>query len=55
MIFGMNVKSLGTATPEDFAAHKERLIDRALDIARGGNGRLEGRGGPASDLGPNPP
>lgn len=55
MIFGMNLKSLGTATPESFAAHKERLIDRALDIARGGNGRLEGRDSPAGDLEPDAP
>jgi hypothetical protein len=55
MIFGMNVKSLGTATPEDFAAHKELLIDRALDIARGGNGRLESRASSKDDLGSSAP
>jgi hypothetical protein len=46
-IFGMNLMSLGTAEAEGFEAHKTRLIDRALDIARGGNGRLED---PAPDL-----
>lgn len=39
--FGMNLMSLGTAEAEGFEAHKTRLIDRALDIARGGNGRLD--------------
>lgn len=55
MIFGMNLKSLGTATPETFVAHRERLIDRALDIARGGNGRIESRAAPAADLGTDAP
>ena len=41
-VFGMVLRSLGTATPETLAGHTDRLIDRALDIARGGDGRLEG-------------
>lgn len=36
--FGMNLISLGLEG-QDFAATANRLIDRALDIARGGNGR----------------
>lgn len=39
-VFGMNLMSLGTAEADAFEAHRTRLIDRALDIARGGNGRL---------------
>lgn len=38
-ILGMNLLSLGTAEAEVFDHHKTMLIDRALDIARGGNGR----------------
>jgi hypothetical protein len=37
-VFGMNLLSLGLEG-QDFAAAANRLIDRALDIARGGNGR----------------
>jgi len=37
--FAMNVKALG-AFSRDFTVEANRLIDRALDIARGGNGRL---------------
>lgn len=40
-IFGMNMISLGKAAPEDADAHCALLIDRALDIARGGSGRFE--------------
>lgn len=36
--FGMNLMSLGKAGT-DLGAEANRLIDRALDIARGGNGR----------------
>ncbi len=36
--FGMNMVSLSAAT--DFDAHLQLLIDRAVDIARGGNGQL---------------
>ena len=36
--FGMNMVSLSAAA--DFDAHLQLLIDRALDIARGGNGQL---------------
>ncbi len=36
--FGMNVMALG-ALSRDFTLEANRLIDRALDIARGGNGR----------------
>ncbi|MCB2135300.1 MAG: hypothetical protein KDE08_05035 [Rhodobacteraceae bacterium] len=35
--FGMNVMALGTV--DDFSEGANRLIDRALDIARGGNGK----------------
>ncbi len=37
--FGMNLRAIGTGG-DDFAAEAGRLIDRALDIARGGNGRI---------------
>ncbi len=37
-VFGMNLISLGLEG-QDFTAAANRLIDRALDIARGGNGR----------------
>ncbi len=43
--FAMNVLSLGAA--DDFKARAALLIDRALDIARGGPGKVEPR--PASD------
>ena len=36
--FGINVMALGTRS-RDFTAEATRLIDRALNIARGGNGR----------------
>ncbi|MGS4946432.1 DUF6931 family protein [Meridianimarinicoccus sp. RP-17] len=39
-ILGMNLLSLGSVEAEAFEDRKTRLIDRALDIARGGNGRL---------------
>jgi hypothetical protein len=42
--FGMNLMALGKAGV-DFAAEANRLIDRALDIARGGNGRSAPRTG----------
>ena len=38
-VFGMNVTSLGEA--EDFEAHMQLLIDRAVDIARGGKGDVK--------------
>ncbi len=38
-VFGMNMISLGAA--EDFETHMQLLIDRAVDIARGGNGKIE--------------
>ena len=41
--FGMNLMAIGTGT-RDFAAEANRLIDRALDIARGGNGKPAARG-----------
>lgn len=37
--YGMNLLSLGEHS-ENFEIHCKLLIDRALDIARGGNGRL---------------
>jgi hypothetical protein len=39
-IFAMNVISLGRAEPEKMIDHANLLIDRALDIARGGSGKL---------------
>lgn len=36
-VFGMNLMALGKGG-NDFASEANRLIDRALDIARGGNG-----------------
>jgi len=42
-VFGMNMLSLSES--DDFDVHMQLLIDRALDIARGGNGQIE-----ASDL-----
>lgn len=42
-VFGMVLRSMGTATPATLAGHTERLIDCALDIARGGDGRLDAR------------
>ncbi|MDO9526363.1 MAG: hypothetical protein Q7J57_12650 [Gemmobacter sp.] len=37
-VFGINIMAIGRQG-NDFAAEATRLIDRALDIARGGNGR----------------
>lgn len=42
--FAMNLVALG-ARADEFAAHAERLVERALDIARGGSGRLEEKTG----------
>ncbi|MGB8622536.1 MAG: hypothetical protein WCD16_06940 [Paracoccaceae bacterium] len=39
-VFGMNMKSVSGLTDAD-EKHVETLIARALDIARGGNGRLD--------------
>jgi hypothetical protein len=39
---GMNLMAIGTGS-RDFAAEANRLIDRALDIARGGNGKPAAR------------
>ena len=41
-VFGMVVRALGAAGPDAFEARRGRLVDRALDIARGGDGRLAG-------------
>ncbi len=38
--FAMNVVALGTRT-DDFEAYAAHLVDRALDVARGGSGRIE--------------
>lgn len=38
--FAMNVIALGKR-PDDFPVFGQLLVDRALDIARGGNGRVE--------------
>lgn len=40
--YGMNLLSLGEHS-ENFESHCKLLIDRALDIARGGNGRLDAK------------
>lgn len=40
-ILGAALLSLGAVDSAGFEAQKSRLIDRALDIARGGNGRLD--------------
>lgn len=40
-ILGAALLSLGAVDSAGFEAQKTRLIDRALDIARGGNGRLD--------------
>ena len=37
--FGMNMTTLGVV--EDPLLHLQWLIDRAVDIARGGNGKVE--------------
>ncbi|RMH47771.1 MAG: hypothetical protein D6686_12135 [Alphaproteobacteria bacterium] len=41
----MVLKSLLAAVPDRFAARGRLLVNRALDIARGGNGMLEQTGG----------
>jgi hypothetical protein len=38
--FGMNLLAL-KAADDGYVAAANRLIDRALDIARGGNGRVQ--------------
>ena len=38
-VFALNVMSMGHAPAEDMDAQVQVLIDRALDIARGGNGQ----------------
>ncbi|WP_226778939.1 DUF6931 family protein [Oceaniglobus trochenteri] len=43
-IFGQNVKSLASSTAETVEARATLLVDRALDIARGGSGRLNTAG-----------
>lgn len=40
MILSMVAKGLGAVDPEDFDTHLQHVIDRGLDIARGGNGRI---------------
>ncbi len=40
---GMNLMAIGTVA-QDFPAEVNRLIDRALDIARGGNGKPSAKG-----------
>jgi hypothetical protein len=47
IVFGMVMTAWGEAPDEDIEARAVRLIDRALDIARGGNGRLEEAAGAA--------
>ena len=46
-VFGMNMIALGEA--EDFDTHIQLLIDRALDIARGGNGKVETEDSPTPE------
>ena len=38
-VFGLNVKSLGRAAPAVFKEYGQALVDRGLDIARGGDGQ----------------
>ncbi|WP_095587981.1 DUF6931 family protein [Actibacterium ureilyticum] len=38
-VFGMVIEAVGAA--DDFDGHMQVVIDRALDIARGGNGQVE--------------
>lgn len=45
--FGMVIEAVGAA--DDFDAHMQHVIDRALDIARGGNGQLEALASDPSD------
>ena len=40
LAFAMNVVALGTRA-DDFEAFGAHLVDRALDVARGGSGRIE--------------
>lgn len=40
LAFAMNVVALGMR-PDDFEAYGAHLVDRALDVARGGSGRIE--------------
>lgn len=53
-VFGMNLLAMGDA--EDPDEHLQLLIDRGLDIARGGNGRVErpaaGDAAPGAELAP---
>jgi hypothetical protein len=46
LVFGMAILAL-SRRPDAFAAHGRLLVDRALDIARGGNGRVEAAPAPA--------
>lgn len=39
MVFGLNLQSLNRAAGQSFQAYADALIDRALDIARGGDGQ----------------
>jgi hypothetical protein len=51
-VFGMNLMAVAEAG-EAFEAHRTLLIDRAIDIARGGNGRIAPtRPGPGTDATP---
>jgi len=43
-VFGLNLLAMGEHE-ENFEAHGQIVIDRALDIARGGNGTIEAKGG----------
>ena len=42
MVWGMNVMALGAGEAEDFDDRLSRVLDRSVDIAKGGNGRLGG-------------
>lgn len=48
--FGMNVMAIGRGG-SDFALEVGRLLDRALDIARGGNGRAAGSAQTGGEVG----
>lgn len=51
LVFGMNLVSMGRAEAEAFEDRIATLIERGLDIARGGNGRLPGEAGSGGAIG----
>lgn len=47
LVLGVVATALGRGPADGFAARRQRLIDSALDIARGGNGQVAPAGAPA--------